>query len=81
MKRSQANLILDYLASGRALTGLDALDKFGCIRMAARVKDLRELGHDIRSEMIRDGDKRYAEYWLAYPAKVKGPQGARSLRA
>lgn len=67
---SQCDKILAWLKEGNALTALDALDKFGCNRLAARIADLRRAEHNITSTTIvvfnRDGGKcRVAEYRLA----------------
>lgn len=67
---SQCDKILTWLKGGNALTALDALDKFGCNRLAARIADLRKTGHTISATRIvvfnRDGAKCHvAEYRLA----------------
>lgn len=43
------------------LTPRYALIKFGCFRLAARIKDLRDDGHDILTTMHEDG---FAVYTL-----------------
>lgn len=48
--------------SGRALTPLDALDKFGCFRLGARIWDLRQNGHAIEAQLIERNGKRFCEY-------------------
>lgn len=50
---SQNGAIKHYLEEGGRLTPLDALHLFGCFRLAARIKDLRRLGLDIRTDYIR----------------------------
>ena len=62
---AQAARILAHLSKGHALTHLDALEKFDCARLAARIKDLRELGYNIHMEKIevRSG-KRIGSYTL-----------------
>ena len=52
MGMSQNQQILDYLSSGKKLTSLDALNLFGCNRLAARINDLKQNGFNIESEMI-----------------------------
>ena len=49
----------------RPITALQALDLFGCFRLAARISELREKGHDIDSKMVERGGKRVAQYKLA----------------
>lgn len=62
---SQNAMILSWLKRGRSLTPLDALERFGCFRLGARVHDLRNDGHPIKRTMIetRSG-KRVAKYSL-----------------
>ena len=44
---SQNKQIADYLNKGKKLTPIDALTKFGCFRLAARIADLRASGMNI----------------------------------
>ena len=60
---SQNERILELLRGG-PVTPLGALE-VGCFRLAARVKDLRDQGYEIHSEMrTTDDGKRYAQYTL-----------------
>lgn len=61
---SQADAILHHLAGGRSLTALDALQKFGCLRLAARVAELRDRGHLIACRIVERGGKRVGLYTL-----------------
>ena len=63
---NQTDQILEALQRGQVLTPLDALDRFGCFRLAARIADLRLQGHVIQSER-RDlpNGKHIAAYWMA----------------
>lgn len=69
---SQSKMILRYLETRkRGLTPLDALEKFGCMRLSARIHDLRQEGHEIETymeeEVYDDGTKkRYARYFLKH---------------
>jgi hypothetical protein len=56
--------ILDYFQAGHALTPLEALDRFGCMRLAAVVFSLKKRGWAIQSELIHEGEKVYGRYWL-----------------
>lgn len=62
---TQNDLILDALKRG-PLTPLEALERFGCFRLAARVRDLRERGHAIAVERheLANG-KKVARYRLS----------------
>ena len=62
---SQATRILGHLASGKAITPLQALSRFGCLRLGARVYELKRRGHRIATDIVSKGGKRVAEYRLA----------------
>ena len=64
MKRTQSDRIIDYLATGRALTPLKALHKFGTFRLGARIYDLKQEGHNIVSKRVRKGNVVVSEYRL-----------------
>ena len=64
-KKSQNERILEFLKSGGKLTTLNALMFFDCLRLGARVYELKEQGHDIKSEMIlTDTGKHVSRYWM-----------------
>ena len=60
--KTQNQKILTYLKSGRPLTPMTALNKFGCFRLAARIADLRKDGHTIFTESITRNKKTFASY-------------------
>jgi hypothetical protein len=62
MKASHKELIEEYLNSGRTLTAVEALDKFGCFRLAARIADLRKDGVNIITDTITQKGKTFASY-------------------
>lgn len=69
MSRSQTDQIRAALLSGLELTPLDALEKFGCFRLAARVADLRAEGLDIETVTeVRNG-KKFARYRVVQPCQ------------
>jgi hypothetical protein len=39
--KNQTNRILRYLRTGRGITAISALTRFGCMRLAARIEELR----------------------------------------
>ena len=61
---TQLQQIEKYLESGKSLTPLEALDRFQCFRLAARVGELRNRGMKIKTIMRDNNGKRYAEYSL-----------------
>lgn len=61
---SQSQWILKALEQ-RPLTAIEALEGCGCFRLAARIKDLREQGHDIKTKtLILPDGKIVAQYVL-----------------
>jgi hypothetical protein len=67
---SQSEAILEHLKSGESLTAMQALSLFNCLRLGARVLDLRRQGHDIRAEIIRTrSGKNVAKYTLPGPSE------------
>ncbi len=62
---SQCELILRYLKKGRSITGLEALSKFKCIRLASRISEMIKSGISIQSRFIRlPSGKRIKVYWI-----------------
>lgn len=62
---SQAKRILSYMQDGHRITPIEALNLFGCFRLGARIADLKDAGHDIKSEFVRtQSGKRVKSYWL-----------------
>ena len=62
---TQNELILDMLRRG-PVTPFDALQEAGCFRLAARVRDLRDMGYDIHTELRADQGKRHAVRYAIY---------------
>jgi len=50
--RSQVDRILDYLLGGHAITPLEALEKFNCFRLGARIADIKARGYAVKSEFV-----------------------------
>jgi hypothetical protein len=69
MRKAQTQKILEYLKSGKTISPGEALVWAGSFRLAARIKDLRDAGHVIETEMKADENgKRYARYRLVSEA-------------
>ena len=63
MAVTQKEAILEYLQVACAITPVEALMKFGCFRLGARIHELRLQGHIIETEMTTDdAGKTYAKY-------------------
>ena len=52
MKATQEGKILAALQAGKTLTPLEALRRFGCLRLGARVHDLRRAGYPIVAKLV-----------------------------
>lgn len=62
---SQCNDILAHMKAGNPITAIDALNSYGCFRLAARIKDLREQGHEIEThDLTLPSGKTVAQYFL-----------------
>lgn len=62
---SQCTQILHDLIAGKRITPIDALEKYGCFRLSARIKDLRKDGWVIKTEIVRTRSrKRMAQYYM-----------------
>ena len=67
---SQSEAILKHLQAGKSLTALQALSLFNCLRLGARILELRHAGYDIRTETIRTKSrKNVARYTLPGPSE------------
>lgn len=60
--KTQKQQIQAYLTKGKSLTPIDALTKFGCFRLAARIADLRNEGLNIATKIVTKKGKSYASY-------------------
>jgi len=68
-KINQKQKILAYMRTYGAITPVDAMREFSCMRLGARIAELKADGHNIRTEMVgsrnRFGDRvHYASYSL-----------------
>ena len=61
---TQCEQILQHLKNRGGLTPIDALNEYGCFRLAARIKDLRDQGHNIDRINLTQGEKTFAKYVL-----------------
>ena len=60
---SQNALIKGWLLNGYSITQLEALNQFGCFRLAARIADLRDQGFKIDTKIVTlENGKRIAMY-------------------
>jgi len=62
---SQQTMVLNHLKS-QPLTPLVALKKYGTMRLAAIVFNLRDEGHNIKTKIVNVGSQRNAKYVAEY---------------
>lgn len=67
--KPQCEKTLNYMKEHGSITPMDALNDYGCFRLASRIADLKRAGYLIRSEKVkvrtRDGSEVYvAQYSL-----------------
>ena len=62
---TQAERILNHLRAGHSITALDALYKFNCFRLSARIHDLKKKGHPIECKTVKTStEKAVASYYI-----------------
>jgi len=54
-----------WLLKGKTITALQALNKWGCMRLSARINDLRNNGFPILTDSVKQNGKIFARYRLA----------------
>ena len=62
---SQQTMVLNHLKS-QPLTPLVALKKYGTLRLAALIFNLRDEGHNIKTYIVNVGSKRNTKYVAKY---------------
>ena len=68
---NQKKMIFDYLKKYGSITPAEALDMFGCMRLSARIYELRADGCDIVAEVV-GGVNRYGKrvYFTRYKLRT-----------
>ena len=62
----QTEAIKKHLEAGNTITAIEALNKFGCFRLASRIHDLKTEGYVVDKIMVTgENNKRYAQYFKA----------------
>ena len=60
--KSQYQKILAHLKKKKTITPMEALNLYGCFRLASRINEMRDDGIKILTTMIEDDGKHYAKY-------------------
>lgn len=63
--RSQTDLILEWMLAGHTITPLEALERFKCLRLGARIADIKARGYLVYSEFVTTpSEKKVKQYHL-----------------
>jgi hypothetical protein len=65
MEKSIIKKLESWLSRGYSITPLQALDKWNCMRLGARINELRNAGMPIVTHTVRMNGKSFAKYSLA----------------
>lgn len=57
---TQNQMVLRHLKEQGGITPMTAMSEYGIMRLASRIADLRRMGHNIHSEIVK-GVNRYGE--------------------
>lgn len=68
-KQTQVGDILRYMTDHGSITPMEALQEFGCMRLASRIHDIKTLGYAVGKKMETRKNRygktvSYARYWL-----------------
>ena len=61
---TQEKQILKDLEKGKSITALDALKNYGCLRLAARILEIKDSGYNVDKKMVKKNGKTFASYYL-----------------
>lgn len=63
--KSQTDRILEWMLDGHTITPLEALEKFKCFRLGARIADIKARGYLVYSEFVTTpSEKKVKQYHL-----------------
>jgi hypothetical protein len=62
---SVSHKLESWLLKGETITALQALNKWGCMRLSARINELRNAGFPILTDSVKQNGKIFARYRLA----------------
>ena len=65
-KTTQTQDILKHMQTHGGITPLEALERYGCMRLSARVYDLRQMGYTIHTTNITRQNKRGGKSTFAW---------------
>lgn len=60
MKMAQCDRILKYIEENGSISSLEAMQEFGCMRLASRMCDIKKMGYTVTKETEK-AQNRYGE--------------------
>lgn len=62
VKLTQCETILSHLDKYESITSYEAFERYGITRLSGRIKELRDRGYAIVTDMVDNGTSRFARY-------------------
>ena len=67
---TQTEKVMKYMEQNGGITSAEALSELGIMRLASRISDLKQMGVEVKSVLIKDRNRfgepiRYARYFIA----------------
>lgn len=59
---TQTEAIREHILKHNSITPLEALEHYGCMRLAARIRDLRKDGFSVLTVNVERNGKHFAKY-------------------
>lgn len=60
---TQNKMIIAHMKKA-SITPLEALKKYGCLRLASRICEIKDMGYNVKSDMFYAENGKRMEYWL-----------------
>ena len=60
---SQNIAILKWMQAGNSITSLEALNMFGCMRLASRIHDIKKM-YNVKSVTVTRNGRRFSQYYM-----------------
>lgn len=65
--KTQSEKILTHMLRGNRISPIVALEEFGCMRLGARIHEIKAMGFEVQDEFVEapgPGHTRFKEYWI-----------------
>ena len=69
-KKTQTKIIEEYLLAGKSITPMEALERFGCFRLAAIIWKIRQKRHVYTTMITNKWGNSFAKYSLTVGSNV-----------